>query len=283
MWESWNQFWWKRESGHALAGFRILFGLYLLQFFLLFLPKVEVAFSSYGVYVPHRIPDLGLPPGLAWMLYGLTLAVIAAFTLGFVTRLITPILTALYIYYYLLNFATRTAAFDRLTLFLLLMACLSDLDRVWSITARLRPAAAASRTVPVWAARTIQLQFSFFYLFSGLFKLSSHSWHQPEMLYWTFCGIWATPLAQKIVSFGLPLWFYGVLAWSVMLFEIFMAVAIWVPKLRLWACFFGVLFHVSNIVFLGIPEFLNCVATYPLFFPAAQVLSGFGRNRALTR
>src|SRR5438445_8696796 len=151
----WNTFWFTEVPAHPLAAFRILFGIYLLGYFLSFAPKVNLMFSNRGVYVPYLIPDLALTPIAASTLYIVTLIVIGSFVLGAWTRIVTPLLFALYLYFYFLNLAVKNAAYDRLNLIFLCILCFTNLDCVWSI--RRQPAKDTDRQSlrPTWASRMI--------------------------------------------------------------------------------------------------------------------------------
>ena len=65
--------------------------------------------------------------------------------------------------------------------------------------------------------------------------------------------------------------FFGAVAYGTIAFELLLPFALWMPRLRIWACLLGALFHLGNVFLLYIPEFLVCIATYPLFFPPAEV------------
>lgn len=274
----WEQFWTAKHPGHSLAVFRIGFGIYLLCFFGSFAGIIPAAFSTEAVVTPFLLPDLSVPPPVAYALFGITLAVIVAFTVGLTTRIITPLLLLLYLYYYYLNFAVKNTSYDRLNITLLLLACFGDLDRVWSLTSRLRAPALARRPVYAWTARAIAVEITLFYLLAGIYKALRPAWQDGQLIYWTFLGMWATPPARWLANLGLPLVIFSILTWSVVLFEIVAPFTLWIPKTRLATCIAAGIFHLCNYVFLDIPEFLNCIATYPLFFPPESV-SDFAQRR----
>jgi len=281
---AWNGFWFRRVPPHSLAAFRIIFGAYLLVYFLRFAGDIDVMFSNRGVYVPFLLPDLGLPPFWAWGLYFATLAVITLFTLGFRTRFITPTLLALYGYYYCLNLAVNDTAFDRLNLIFLVVLCFGELDATWSLcggrhqrpeegksNARAKPGVALSAPVQpgygvsVWAIRLITIQVAFLYFGSGYWKLINPYWHSGEMLRWTLAGPWGTPLAFWLVRLHPPAVFFGVLTWSVIALEMSMPILLFSRKLQAYGFAAGFLFHLSIALLLHIPEFMNCVCGYVLF------------------
>src|SRR5579872_4931015 len=154
---AWNIFWFRNVQPHSLAAFRILFGSYLLIYFLRFAPDVELMFSTKGVYTPFLLPDLGLPVFGAWMAYFVMLLVIGAFILGFRTRFVTPVLLALFLYYYFLNLAVNNTAFDRLNIIFLAILCFADLDAAWAIREGRLQTGKRERLVSVWAIRLITI------------------------------------------------------------------------------------------------------------------------------
>jgi hypothetical protein len=281
---AWNRFWFRRVPPYSLAAFRIIFGAYLLVYFLRFAGDVDVMFSNRGVYAPFLLPDLGLPPFWAWGLYFATLAVITLFTLGLRTRFITPTLLALYGYYYCLNLAVNDTAFDRLNLIFLAVLCFGKLDAAWSIrggrqqrlevgkpNARVRPDSALSARVrqgngvSIWPIRLITIQVAFLYFGAGYWKLINPYWHSGEMLRWTLVGPWGTPLAFSLVGLHPPAVFFDVLTWSVIALEISMPILLFSRRVQAYAFVAGFLFHLSIALLLHIPEFMNCVCAYVLF------------------
>ena len=185
---AWDAFWFRKVPPHSLAAFRILFGLYLLAYFLRFAPNVELSFSNHGVYAPFLVPEAGLPPFWAWTLYLVTLLVITAFILGFQTTFATPVLLGFFLYYYFLNFAVRDTAFDRLNLIFLATLCFAQLDRAWSLGGGRRARQDQDGLVSIWPIRIITLQIAFLYFGAGFWKLVSPPWHSGAMLRWTLAG-----------------------------------------------------------------------------------------------
>ncbi|EEF60806.1 HTTM domain protein [Pedosphaera parvula Ellin514] len=268
---AWNHFWFRNVPPHSLAAFRILFGLYLLAYFLAFAPNVELLFSNHGVYAPYLLPDLGLPVFWAWLLYLFTLLVIFGFTLGYKTLFLTPLVLLLYFYYFTLNFATNNTSFDRLNLILLVILCFARLDGAWALGKRAVPGKGREPGVSIWAIRLITIQMSFLYFGAGFWKLISPYWHTGEMMHWTLIGPWGTPLAFSFVRLNPPAGLFTLLTWSVILLELTMPLMLFNKRLQVYAFAAGFLFHLSIAVLLNIPEFMNCVCAYVLFVNPAMV------------
>src|SRR6267154_3248942 len=164
---AWSNFWFREVPPYSLAAYRILFGLYLLIYFLRFAPNVEIMFSNRGVYTPFLLPDLGLPVFWAWAVYLGTLLVIGAFTLGFKTRIVTPLMLTLFLYYYFLNLAVNNTAFDRLNIIFLVILCFAELDGAWSIQVRRLDAGRKKKSVSIWPIRMITIQIILLYFGAG--------------------------------------------------------------------------------------------------------------------
>jgi hypothetical protein len=101
-----------------------------------------------------------------------------------------------------------------------------------------------------------------------MWKLASPQWHEPEMLYYTFQGDWASPIARWLLRLGLPRLVWGILGWTVIIWEASGLFALQIPRIRVPYMLIGVSFHVANWVLLDISEFMVSVVAYPLFFRA---------------
>ena len=264
----WDRFWFAPVDARPLAAFRILLGLFLAGYFLAFAPHVDVLFSDRGVYLPVLIPDVAPPAAVAWALWTLTLAACGALALGWRTRVVTPLVLALFAWHWGLNLAVRNTAYDRLILLLLGIAALAPLDAVWALrpTGRARPA-----LVPAWGPRLLGLQLALLYLGSGVWKLLSPGWRDADMLPLTLAGPWGTPLAFDVVGLGLPRWFWLGMALGVIGFEVAAGFTLWVPRLRLLTLAAGAAFHVGVALLLSLPQFLVCIAVYPVFLRAGEL------------
>jgi hypothetical protein len=260
---------------------RILFGLYLLCYFLSCAPKVNLMFSSRGITIPYLMPDWALPPVLCTGLYLLTLGVICAFIAGYRTQYITPLLLGLFLYFYFLNLSVNNTAYDRLSIIFMCILCFARLDAVWRFFGRRSDAEPISPMVSAWPIRMITLQVSLLYFGAGLWKAISPAWRTGDMLYYTFMGPWGSPLALWLVQLELPRVCWTLMIWSVVAWELFMPVGLNVRRFCKASIVIGIAFHVGNWVFINVPEFLNCIAAYVLFLEPQEVRD-WG-NRSLAR
>lgn len=277
----WATYWFKEVPPHSLSAFRILFGLYLLAYFLSFAPKVNLMFSNEGITIPYLMPDWSLSPAFCTALYGLTLLVMLAFTAGYRTAWTTPAVLVLYLYFYFLNLAVKNTAYDRLNIIFLCILCLARLDRAWALSAPANGSDGQKTAVSLWPVRMITMQVSFLYFGAGLWKLMSPHWHKGEMMYYTLVGPWGSPLAFWIVRLGLPMSFWLMVTWSIVLWELSMPLGLNIRQIQIPAMLVGVAFHASVALLLNIPEFFNCVCTYVLFLDPV-VVQNWG-NRTFTQ
>lgn len=268
----WNRCWFEPARPEPLAAFRILFGIYLLCYLGGFAEKVTLAFSNQGVVQPWLLPDWLIPsPTVAVFLYACLLLLILLFILGCTTLLTTPVLLLFYAYFFLLNLAVKDSAYDRLNLIFLLISCFAELDATWSLAPTFVQRSDQIKFINPWAARLIGLQLCLLYLGSGLWKLDSPQWHENQMMYWTLIGPWASGLSFWFVNLGWPMWFYGLIGWGTIVFELTAPLTFHLQSTRKLAIIVGTLFHVSIAVFLNIPEFFNCIAAYALFWPPEEL------------
>ncbi len=277
----WNAYWFDPISPHGFALFRILFGLYLLGYFLPLAPEVELLFSSAGIYTPVVLPDIAPGPVGAQLLFGALVVAAALFTLGVRTSWTTPILLSLYVYHFCINLAIKDSSYDRLLVLILFFACFARLDEVLSLTAFRRSRRAGGsmepQLVPPWAGRLIAFQIAILYFGSGVWKLLQPTWKTGEMMRMTLIGPWGTPAAHWVARLDLAGWIYDVATWSVVVFELAAGFALYVRRLRWLAIAMGVFFHTGIWVLLGIYEFMFCAAVYVLFLDPEWVRRCFER------
>ncbi len=257
----WNKFWFEEQDAYPIAAFRIVFGIYLLIFFLKFLPFVESMFSNQGVYSPFWIPDIAPEPIFSWLIYSLTLVLIILFILGVKTIFVTPLLLFNFLYYFFLNFAVKNSSYDRLIIIFLIILCFASINNVWSI----KSPKEKIRKTSVFATRLLCLQISIFYFGAGLYKAFQPSWSNGEILEMTMASNWGTPLAFWLLRLDLPSVFYDLLTIGTIIFEILFGFLLWIRPLQKYVFTLGILFHLSIWLLLSIPEFMICATTYVLF------------------
>jgi hypothetical protein len=236
-----------------LKTLRAVLGLYLLIYFLCFLPNVNLFFSNEGIYAPFLIPDIAPPPIGAWIIYLITLGLMLAFTFGFKRRLITPLLLLFFLYHFALSLAVKNCAYDRLIIIFLFLFCFEDLEKDNK-----------------WLIKAFQWQISLFYIGAALFKTFMPTWHTGEMLKMTLASNWGTKAAFWLLSLNLPNWFYDISTQTVVVFELICGFLLHSGSLQNYVFVLGFIFHTSIWVFLGIPQFMLLPLSYIVFKPKAQ-------------
>ena len=264
--ERWNRWLYAPCSGQRVALVRILLSAYLLAYFGAFAGHVELSFSDQGVYLPYRVPDYAPGPASAWAIYLLTLLACALLLVGYRTRLVAPLLLALFGYAYFLQIGVKESSFDRLIAIDLLVLCFADSGRVLGLDAR-QPG-----PVPiVWSERMLALQTVLLYFGPGLWKLLTPAWHGGELLYSNLQGMWSTPLAFEIARGGFSATTWQAFSWSIIAFELLLGPLLLIRRTRPYALVLGALFHALNCVVLVVPEFLISLVAYPVFIEEATL------------
>lgn len=261
---AWERFFHAPCSGQRIAWVRIAFGLYLLAYFGAMAPHVPLMFSREGVYVPYLVPDIAPPPALAWALFAAMYGLTVALVLGYRTALTASLLLGAFSYHYFLAIAVKQSSFDRLIAIVLLVLCLADAGRVLGLDAR-RRGSEAQDLPTCWAERVLAIQLVLLYFGAGLWKLLNPAWHEGTLLRSTLQGMWATPLAFSLVQQDLSDATWALFSRAIIALEIAIGVLLAVRRTRPLGLGLGAGFHLANCVLLVIPEFLVCVALYPVF------------------
>ncbi len=159
---------------------------------------------------------------------------------------------------------------SHLTLLTILLALLAfaGSGKRWALLRRSNPDA----TVPFWPQLLMMTQVSVVYLFAGLSKI------QPTFLSGDPLQEWMWP--------DLPHWVFVVLAWATVVTEVGLAVALWIPRVRVLAAVVGVALHLSIVTLLDgenlwlLAFALTTTAVYPLFLTRPPLRELIGRSAA---
>jgi hypothetical protein len=260
--ERWDEFWFPPRAPQRVAGFRILLGLYLLAYFGALAPHVTLLFSSDGVYVPLGVPDYAPAPVVARILFGITLSLALAVTLGFRTHITVPLLLAGFLYHYFLAIAVAYTAFDRMIVIYLVVLTFAEGGRVWAVN----PAeSSAPHPACGWGERVLTLQAFMLYFGSGLWKAMNPLWHDGKLLESVHQSMWATPVAFWISRLELGREIWTSFAWATIALELLVGLGLLFRRTQWWAMLAAAAFHLVNTVVLHIPEFLVCVSIAPIF------------------
>jgi len=284
--ECWMGFWFGEMSAYPMALFRLLFGCYLLVYFLGGLNHISLFYSNIGVYCPVLIPDVAPSPAAAVILYSITVVLILALIVGYRLRVVAPLVLIFYFYHFCLNIWVRACSFDRLILMALFILCLAPSDQVLSVTTRKRQTVGEPK-VSAWPAKLLALHICLFYLSTGLYKLLSPDWHTGEILKGVMSSIFSSNLAFAVVSLKLPSFLFDLMAVSVISFELLCPIGFLIRDVNIKLAFFettiklrrvqyyfflaGILFHTGIWIFMQIPQFFICPVFYVLFMPAGDI------------
>jgi hypothetical protein len=139
-----------------------------------------------------------------------------------------------------------------------------------SLAARLRPRSpGTSRTVPWWPQLLVLTQVAVVYLFTALSKMNPVFLSGEPLAGWTW--------------FSGPGWFFQAMAFGTVAVELFLAVGLWIPRVRVLAVLAGMALHTGivvgldhlNVVLLAFA--LTTTSTYWLFLTRPTLEEVLGR------
>ncbi len=270
--KQWDSWWMRPCPPHALAIFRIVFGLYLLIEAATYLPFVPVMFSTDGLVLPMQFGIPVPPPWLAWIIALGFVTVTIAFTIGYRMRTALIILILYYLYYWQLSFYAFPSSYHRIFFTVFLVLLLGGADKTFSVRMKREKGDwAAWEPVSIFPQRLITAQLTATYAVVGVQKWWLPHWQGGEILYYSFIGRWGTPLARWFVSFAWPMWVYDALTLITKILETLMPIGVWIPRIRWYFFAWGFLFHFLVALTLSIWWFLVLVPAYILFFEPEQV------------
>ncbi len=283
----WNRFWFRDVPPHALALFRIGFGIFLLLYWGLQWPTVTLRYSTAGVVIPYIMDQeiFFVPPEVALATFGFFYACLILVTIGWATRPAALLAFCCYLYYWLLSLYIFDTSFDRLFMLVLLLLAFSGCDRTFSYSMRRRRDSWwAWQETSVFPQRLLTLQIAAIYLAVGLQKTILPDWRDGHIVYQSFVGRWGTGLSRAIAAMDLPPWMYDITAKATAFLEVGLSVGLWIRRLRWFFIIAGLLFHIAVAVFMGVWWFLAMPIAYILFFPPEEVylfLKGHSKGKIM--
>lgn len=285
---AWESFWFLTGPPHALATFRILFGIFWFTRWIWLAPHVPLLFSGEGMHFPafppprngiHNFETLvgwvtnspSVPR--AWMLYSVTLVLILLIITGLFTRIALFLFFLSLNYHYYLYFHMHGTSYDRVLLLMTFLLVLSPCGRVLSLDEwfRKRRSRQSVETYSLWTQRMICVQIAIVYFATGVHKLTSPAWKNGDNLASSFYGDYATSLGYWIARLHIPLGYFDVFTLVTIFFEVAVSVLLFSKRWQKWCFLFGGLFHLINSSVLWIPEFLIVVCSYVLFVDPSGV------------
>lgn len=251
--DSWNSFWFQKESPRTVSILRIVAGIVALIYAFSFTAELAIWFSDGGV-LPYgrtiRLTGADDPANRVYywsvfyfahsqlhlyLLHTIGLISILLFTIGFQTR-ITAIVATVFVLSYAQRAPMLTGLVEPLLCPVMLYLCLAPCGAYFSVDAWLRDRKGTT-TVPAsfmahLAVRLVQIHVAMFYLMMAFAKLGHPIWWNGQAMWWLI----AQPDNRLIdLTFlranGLPTLIF---AWThlVVLFELVFGLLIWVRILR---------------------------------------------------
>jgi predicted DCC family thiol-disulfide oxidoreductase YuxK len=253
---AWTRFWFEPVHSHSLCLLRVFFGavmtLRALRIYGLYrfnhlepaLPRYEYdAAEMYGDFtMPWSLFDWIPSPDIWWYarIDEITFVLLVLFTIGFGTRIVAPLLAAIYAYVFL---ASQCNYYHHVWCYTLVFSILafSHCGDRYSVDSLLRGPAAARPLRMILPLRLIQVLMTVLYLFTCINKLNPgylsgriiFLFHEAGSIE----GVFYQPVLDLIGYRGLGVF-------TVMM-EGFVPLAIWFPRLRLLAIGVGVVLHLS--------------------------------------
>jgi uncharacterized membrane protein YphA (DoxX/SURF4 family) len=255
----------RRTDARAVAIVRMLVGLAAIGFAFEAWANIGRVLSPQVVNMPYIAWYPVLPAALLPLLIGVWLCAALAFALGFGTRLCGAILTLSMAYTLFLDQQLYSNHLYLATLVVLLLT-IADSGARFSLDAR---RSGRRDLILEWPILLLKIEISIVYFYAALLKIN------PQYL----SGVMLTtfwPLDQLAALPSSWAWVPSILAVASILLELFLAVALWLPRWRWLALAAGIGFHMLIIwtggAQPGIPDIpfaifaLVTIAPYALFF-----------------
>lgn len=292
--KTWDH-WWTHESyPHVMGIFRLIFGGWMLLYWGIRLPYVRILFSTDGIVfpkIPAYMPEqwgwiFSVPqPHIALIIYCVLLISLLCVTVGLHTRTFAGVAFLLSWYYFYLSLHLFHTSFDRLYIFVLFVLMISQAGEYLSIDAwdKYGSPLAWGKMVSIFPQRLIAFQITITYFGVGFQKLWLPDWQGGEMLWYSMMGVWGTPLAFKITSYGWSDW-YHVAVNITKMFELLLPFSFWIKhyNIRWIGIFSAILFHLSVDLLLYIWWFAILIPAYIVFFSPTEVYAWISRVLATT-
>jgi hypothetical protein len=263
---AWNRFWFTSRDPYTLCVLRILVGLLAIFYLVSHTADLADWFAADGILPPDTTRRLAgaersryffhvsylylvRTPTELYALHVAGLVVLAAFTVGWWTRL-TSVLSVVVVLSYVHRAPMITAQFEPVLTMLLVYLCLApvvrylSVDRWWrNRRANATDVADGGSVMANIATRLMQLHLAGLYLVIALNMLSAETWWTGEALWWliarsesrlvdlTALGshmIWVNLLSHLVVAYHLS---FGLLIWVRLFRPILLALGllVWIP------------------------------------------------------
>lgn len=244
---------------------RLGFGLWLFISWFSYLPYVQHFFGPEGiggVATMRRLPGSGFTvydyryflwlhyvdsPGLIWLCYGLLIAAILCFTVGFCTRIsgvLTIVLHALFIG----RMPFISWGGSHMLYAFTIYTVLADAGRYVSLDAWLRsrrcPATSLYTigTAPAWPKRLLQVHVCTMYAVAGLTRLNQPGWLEGSMVYVALTNLM---FARADIDWNPWRPLLRPISYCIYVLEPLATVLLWLPTLGRWVAVTLISLHVG--------------------------------------
>jgi len=281
----WNKFWFEPTSPVALALFRIVFGLIILEDLLVHLYPDFALFYLQNSLVPIKdmialfwnkevLFDamLLLPPGdqYIWGTYWVLVAATVCLTLGLFTRV-----SAWIVFFLLMSFSShfelnQNAGDNYIRIVAMCMALSNcgealSLDKLrHSLREDWRVTGFGARLSAPWAQKLIMVQLSIAYFHTWYCKIKGEHWNDGTAVYYAV-------RYDDLIRFPLPHFFdqlpvYQMLTWGTLVVEFTLWTLIWFRPTRYYVLLAGLSLHLGIEYCMNLPMFeWSFMFTYLLF------------------
>lgn len=274
-----NRLLFEERDARDLAAMRITLGLLLVVWWAMLWPDLGQLFTEAGPVDVRLLeeswsrfrfgPFDGFSEGQLQAVHVLGFGVVLAYLVGWKTRVMNVLVVFLLAaYWHRSPWAVNGG--DRLLRIFAFYMCFAPSGRMWSLDAWL--AGTRSATAPVFAIRLIQLQAIVMYTYTGIAKMSGHTWHQGTALYYSLADVGYArfpAITDQLLSYT---WFRAFLmpsTWIALVWELFFGPLVIYKKTRNATLIIGLVVHAGIFAGLvvGIFSWIS-VWSYLAFLPA---------------
>lgn len=287
--EAWNRFWFTPAAPHTLAAIRVLGGAMLLYTHVVWSIQLE-AFLGPHAFVDNatalKLQDDWFTwsylwyiesPALLWTVHIAALVVLALFTLGLFTRVMS-VLAFVITLSYCHRLHGALFGLDQVNAMLATYLMLAPCGEVYSLDRWLRarrpgewvaPRASVSTNI---AIRLIQLHMCVIYLFGGISKLRGQMW-------WDGSAVWGAIASLEYQSLDLTwmanyAWLIAALSHITVFWETFYCFTVWPKWSRPVTLALAVAVHGGIAIALGMITFGLAMIIANLAFVSPALVSG---------
>ena len=275
--KAWDQFWFEPILPHTLAAMRIATGAMLVYMHLVWGSDL-LAFLGPDAWLTADVVrqihqgdstwsylSYIKSPTVLWVHHAFTIAVAMCFTVGFATRVTSPLAWFLNLMY-CHRLTGHLFGLDQVMMLLLMYLMIAPSGAVYSIDSLIRKNRERLKKTAVWwlpgsqassaaqvATRLMQLHLCVIYLFGGISKLRGELWWDGSALWYALVN-WEYQSIDAVWLGHYPA-LLGALAHITIFWETFYCAAVWPRFLRPWTLALAVAVHGGIALGLGMITF----------------------------